>query len=248
MPDGQDNTKTTEHSRLKKLESANRLLKNLFDTGIIDQETREKNKKIVKDIKDKISISKLNEQFEHLQKESPEEYIRCIITGYVALNILENFTWAKPEMKEKLLTASLLCDITLGPRNFSNIYTLFNEPFKLTKNSLQHPNNVCKLIQENNFEGDEVLDIIRQHHERPDSTGFPNKIPAKEFTKLSTIFNVATYFTYELVCRNFAEDAKDLEIIDAQGEILENLKKTYKEGVFKESVASLFDIFSCALF
>jgi len=112
--------------------------------------------------------------------------------------------WHSKGTKDKLVFAAVLHDITLsGHPHLAPIHNL--QEFKKKSGELSakekelylsHPEDAAKVIA-NYFPEipQDTADIIVQHHERPDGSGFPKKINFTKISPLSMLFILAHDFT-----------------------------------------------------
>ncbi|MBI2520037.1 MAG: HD domain-containing protein [Bdellovibrio sp.] len=116
--------------------------------------------------------------------------------------------WYSQGTKDKLVFASILHDITLAARpHLAKIRTLaeFNSQ-RLTLSDkdqelfLNHPEECSRLVAQHFKEAPhDTADIILQHHERPDGSGFPNKINFTKMSPLSMLFILAHDFVENFI-------------------------------------------------
>lgn len=145
------------------------------------------------------------------------------------------FKWVGESEKIKLVLATLLHDYTVDTELYQDIAS-WNEKLsnEYKDNSMiryrQHPLEAAKLVQSIPSFPMDVEQIILQHHEKPDGTGFPRAISAARISYLSTLFILVE----ELV--GYIGDGQYVEA-GIEGFII-NGKKTYTEGHFKK----FFDI------
>lgn len=107
--------------------------------------------------------------------------------------------WSSDKTLEKFVYAAYLHDMTLSARadlaridTFQKLEilkeTLSEEDYKLV---FEHPNMAAKVVSSFNEVPPDVEIMIRQHHELPNQTGFPNSCGHQKITPLSAVFIVA---------------------------------------------------------
>jgi response regulator RpfG family c-di-GMP phosphodiesterase len=113
--------------------------------------------------------------------------------------ICEKMDWNSSKTLEKFVYAAYLHDMSLAHRpdlaHITTILKLEAQGETLSKEDydliFEHPNTAANLI----FEMDEIppdVDVmIRQHHELPHESGFPEKCALQKITALSAVFIVA---------------------------------------------------------
>ena len=165
------------------------------------------------------------------QQNSSEEYMRGLLNSYTATTMLTKFTWQTQEIKEKLAMAALLCDVTLSQNDLKTLRE--QDPDKFSEDLKGHPIAIAELLsQQKDAVSSETLTVIRQHHEKPDGTGFPSGLGHQNIAPLSCIYIVADRFIGLMLKHNFDFQKKD--------EIVQKLKDDYHQGNFKKSRDALF--------
>jgi HD-GYP domain-containing protein (c-di-GMP phosphodiesterase class II) len=106
---------------------------------------------------------------------------------------------------DKLVYASVLCDITLAvrPEILSVQSKLEFEarkdefPEDVQKIYLSHPKDAASLIKRYFSQAPPDTDVLAlQHHEQPDGSGFPMGLKADRISPLAALFIVANDFSY----------------------------------------------------
>lgn len=127
------------------------------------------------------------------------------LTSVISCTLAKQLDWISKTTMDKLVYASVLCDITLAVRpellkiqslvEFEKIkHTLSDEDQKVF---LSHPKDGANLIKRY-FTGapPETDSLAYQHHEQPDGHGFPMSLRAERLSPLSALFIVANDFAY----------------------------------------------------
>ncbi|MEK6625321.1 MAG: HD domain-containing phosphohydrolase [Bdellovibrionota bacterium] len=105
--------------------------------------------------------------------------------------------WYSQGTKDKLVFASILHDITLAARphlaKIRNLSEFNTQRLTLSDKDqelfLNHPEECSRLVVQHFKEAPhDTADIILQHHERPDGSGFPRKINFTKMSPLSMLF------------------------------------------------------------
>ena len=111
-----------------------------------------------------------------------------------------------------------MTDILLKPEEIPKTYVQFDPD--MPKEILNHPANILEILpREPYFQSTTIINLIKNHHERPDGTGYPNRISYTRFD----IFHCAYYIAEQIVKKLIERDLK-----------LNELKEVYKE-VYKEN-------------
>ena len=127
------------------------------------------------------------------------------LTSLISCIMAKQLEWISKTTMDKLVFASVLCDITLAVRpelllipnlqEFERIkHTLTEEDQKIY---LSHPKDSAQLIKRYFNSAPPDTDVLAfQHHELPDGTGFPFGLRAEKISPLSALFIVATDFSF----------------------------------------------------
>lgn len=127
------------------------------------------------------------------------------LVSVISCVLAKQLDWISKTTMDKLVYASVLCDITLAVRpELLKIRTL--EEFEMMKSSLSeedqkiflsHPKDAAGLIKRYFTNAPTDTDVLAyQHHEQPDGLGFPLKLRAEKISPLSALFIVANDFAY----------------------------------------------------
>ena len=165
------------------------------------------------------------------------EYTKAVLISYMASCILDGFDWSSEAIKRKVSFAIMLRDITLSPEDFSKLeeYETSGNQNSLSKDILGHPNTISNLLDDSKKWGgwvsQDILTIIKQHHENPNGTGFPNKATNTNIIQLSAIEIVADKFVSMLIKEKFDPSIKCT--------IISKLSELYPYSNFKKAIAAL---------
>ncbi|MFN8371196.1 MAG: HD domain-containing phosphohydrolase [Bacteriovoracaceae bacterium] len=181
---------------------------------------------------------KSSPKIEELWNIQQENNINTISTQYIlkaniSCMLAEMMGWRSNLTFYKLILASLMQDITLlNPK----LVTIKNRPELLSHgnqftskeqdNYATHPETAALLASELNMIPPNVDIIIREHHERPDGTGFPKGINYHELSPLSCIFIAA----HDVVHFIMSESAKGSQWNASL--FLKEVEPIYKDGLF----------------
>ncbi|HPI40809.1 MAG TPA: response regulator [Pseudobdellovibrionaceae bacterium] len=138
-----------------------------------------------------------------------------IILTYLMTDIARKLAWGSELTFQKLAFAAILHDIDLDEDLFVAKQTLLQEGdlkgFPETtelKRILEHSNNAATLVLNWPLCPPDVDIIIRQHHEKPDGTGFPAGIRSQKISPLSALFILSEDIAYHCI-ENFGVQPKD---------------------------------------
>lgn len=170
----------------------------------------------------------------------PAEFKRAITSMFVSNVILSSFNWSNPQLKQKMNLAALMEDMLLNEgesekiRMISQSENIDGEGKRFITN---HVKTILKTLEAHKTIPLEVLQIVEQHHEKPDGKGFPYGIKESGFSQLSAFSFVANVFVDEVFKTNFDASKKD--------EILLKMKQDYTGANFSKAVESLMVCFGC---
>lgn len=127
------------------------------------------------------------------------------LTSVISCLLAKQLDWISKTTMDKLVYASVLCDITLAVRpqllrigNFADFErvkeTLSDEEQKIY---LSHPKDAANLIKRYfTLAPPDTDSLAYQHHEIPDGSGFPLHLKADRLSPLAALFIVANDFSY----------------------------------------------------
>jgi HD-GYP domain-containing protein (c-di-GMP phosphodiesterase class II) len=127
------------------------------------------------------------------------------VTSLVANLLAKRLDWHSKSTTDKLVYASILCDITIAvsPKilpiasleHFKEIQHNLTESEKTL--FLNHPQEAAALIKRYFTKAPSETDLlVYQHHELPSGNGFPSGIKADKISPLSALFIIANDFSY----------------------------------------------------
>lgn len=169
--------------------------------------------------------------FKHMSSDT-KGVEHVTITSLLACAIAQKLEWASEVTQTKLAMAALLHDLTVEDGVYQDVDTWnqrASDRGDCDPGTEQYRNHMKaaweKIIQIPNLPPD-LDQIIMQHHERPDGTGFPNGIGASRISPLSAVFIFAEDVALFLLGH---EDAKGRarDFIKQRGAL-------YETGVFRK--------------
>lgn len=174
-----------------------------------------------------------------LLEKNKDQYISAHSIGVaqISCSIASAMGWSSEATFQKLTMAAMLHDITLSNQALATVQTLkelnerkneFTEAEYLGFQS--HPSQAASIAQEFTEIPPDVDLIISQHHEAPDESGFPRKLPALRISPLASLF---------IVAHDIVDIALKNEAPFSLKEVTVQLKKKYSAGHFKRVIAAL---------
>jgi len=175
----------------------------------VDAEFKETIEKAIENIRANVEKEQKIEQVLANLKNNSTDYAfftqKMNLTSIVSCVLAKQLDWISKTTMDKLVYASVLCDITLAVRpellkiqtmqEFEKIKsTLSDEDQKIF---LSHPKDAANLIKRYFSAAPPDTDSLAyQHHEQPDGHGFPLRLKAERISPLSALFIVANDFSY----------------------------------------------------
>lgn len=126
-----------------------------------------------------------------LDRIDPHVESLAFLTGLFSCAISRRFPWKSQRTSETLLFACFLADIGLAAQ--PEIARLSPRRMKGEQRKLyqQHPELSFLLLQELGKVPEQVLNIVRQHHEYCDGSGFPAGLPGNEVLQLAKLVSLS---------------------------------------------------------
>lgn len=185
-----------------------RLLR-INDEVHVDKEFKDSIDKAIGRIRNVVEKETRVEDFLRSFKDKQDEYAlftqKINLTSMIACTLAKQLEWISKTTMDKLVFASVLCDITLAVRpellKFSSMHEFLKEKDNLSEEEqkifLSHPKDAANLIKRYFTTAPPDTDALAyQHHEQPDGTGFPQGLKADKISPLAALFIVANDFAY----------------------------------------------------
>lgn len=226
--------------KIRALSSAHDIFKAIFNSDKINEES----KKLANEIADKTSklVSQTNvvKYFSLFKKNCSEEFLQVTVVGFIVSAMMDHLAWGKEVTKQKVILASLLCDISLSPDDFKILKKAKGDKDKLTSKIINHPLEIAaKIEKESNLITDDTILIIRQHHERPQGKGFPKGVNHQSITALSAVYIVGHYFVDRMFDENYADEHQE----ERMANIISQMQEKFSSGVYKKAWEALSQVF-----
>lgn len=175
--------------------------------------------------------------YQDFKKNCREEFVLSGMIGFTAVCMIETFEWKSQAIKEKCHLAITLRDILLSKNDFLEILEMNTKGKEIDPSVKNHPDKIADFLNftQKKWVAPEVLTIIRQHHERPDGSGFPHGLKANKIPLLSAICIVADAFVESMIKHDFDYQQKD--------KILSSIDDFYHQGEFRKASQALRNMF-----
>ena len=163
-----------------------------------------------------------------------------VITAYLSVAILEKTEWSNLENCEKLVTASICQDMSLHNEKLAKVVSTTDSSytglsFEEKKEVMNHPQKSSEFLENLGGFTTDIVNIIKDHHERPDGTGFPRNLDSSNLKPLSCIFIIAHYFAHRLLTEPLSAETL--------GSINKELKEKFSAGNFSKPYEAFVNSF-----
>ena len=224
---------------LGKINHAHEIVQNLgIDENVI--------KLVDRTFKEMLAIIQEEGHFENILKILAEEknfiYEHSLLIAYVGTVIAENLSYTTESIVQKIVLAAIFHDIALEDEELAKIHDLSSAEakrlsWKELKKIKSHPNDSGDLLKKSKKFPSDLHQIIANHHENPDGSGFPRGITSKQIPPLACIFILAEQFAIKCF------ESNDQYNIDFSG-IIKGMQESYSEGNFKRPMQAISEIIS----
>lgn len=201
-----------------------------------------------KSINSTLFTIKKNKRLSNLLQDfnKKEDYLNdhSLLICYVAAGIFNNIDYPFPIFSlDNFCYAAFVHDISLndaGPEisyssNRDNFMTL-NQSKTDFQRFMNHPAEAVRTISKIENISPTILQIIEQHHESPDGSGFPRGMDYQRINPLAAVLIVAEDFIQRIYFRKF--DQSNIN------KIISGLKNKYGQGIFLKIFHALEKSFS----
>ena len=184
-------------------------------------------------------VKKFTENFDELDSIlnwatlSQQEYsfIHCILLCYLTTEVSSHIDMTEKYASKILALVSFFHDITLDNQQIKNerhYIKALSLNSTINKNDLKavkiHPEASADLIKKWKLCSPELELVIRQHHEKPDGSGFPLQLHGAEINELAACF---------IVCEDLVQSFLELKDRIAIEKYFSGQAKLYSEQPFK---------------
>lgn len=158
--------------------------------------------------------------FSKFKKENPDQMIIKEMIAFFSIFALKYFDQIPEEQLEKFNVAILLTDILLNPEMSVKTQVPFSSDLDLEV--LNHPEQVLETLpKEAYFKSSTIVNLIKAHHEKPDGSGYPNRLNYTRFD----IFLCTYYISEQIVFKLIKKDLKLNELTSVYEEVVVENRK-----------------------
>lgn len=180
--------------------------------------------------------SRLKELISEFKERRDYLHDHSYMVAYISNHMCNHLDFDSDEIRRKLTMAAILHDVNLTDPELAmsmdlDLPDLENYSKETIKAAQKHPIEIAQMIREGKELEFDVDDIVAQHHEKPDGTGYPRSMDAKSIGPLVAVFIVAHHFVNELYRHDF--DKREFS------QIVNHLEKFYVKGNFTLALESL---------
>ena len=196
-----DNKKVSSSSKIGLLSTVSeKYIEELFHQGVktqvVDQakEIATNVYKVVEDQKD------LYQALRDFQELDPSQFTHSFVTSLYSSAIVKQFPWQSKMTIETIAMAAMFHDIgkTKLPKNFME-----RRPEEFTSEELEmyhrHPELGVEVVGKNKLINNSVKQVILQHHECYNGTGFPNQLKGLQVSTLGNILCLVDDFVHIMI-------------------------------------------------
>lgn len=208
----------------------------IFTTGISPQVV-----KLVDTVASKIESdinrkNQLRDLLFRLKNRRDYLYDHSYLVAYLSIAVCKEMEWDSESTRNKLTYAAIFHDVLIDDSDLAFSFDLgLDDLSKYTEKEIErykkHPEITAQMISECPRIPPNIDEIVLQHHERPNGTGFPRRLSSTNISKLSGIFNLCHEFVNELYRYGFESDKLPT--------IIGKLNTLYSKGNYRDGMAGL---------
>lgn len=197
--------------------------------GVVNEQVAKISKDVAKTPSIKELLGKANNGKNYLSSH-------CIMQAYLTVHLLRKLNITEEKSVRKMIVASLFHDIALSDEKLARNQHLELVATEKERNILKnHPALACEIIEKLVPVGEEdIFNIIKHHHEKPDGTGFPKKLNNQNLPLFSSVFILSLSVVDYLFQSNF--------YLKGLGKMVQELPEPYQSGNFARPYRKLLDL------
>lgn len=154
-----------------------------------------------------------------MERELNHQFVRAILSSSMSTCLVDAYSWGSQSIKEKVSLGCMLKQLNWTEEHFK-LYDEGKDLHKLKKLPLE----MAQMLRDNGNFSKEVIEIVEQSFESPDSKGFPKGIGATTIGRLPALSIVSHSLIRKLSYYEYDYKKKDT--------IINELKDLYNEGQF----------------
>ncbi|WP_127714548.1 response regulator [Halobacteriovorax sp. HLS] len=187
--------------------------------------------------------NRFNLLLESFFKEEGYLVSHSVTSIYISYLICLHLDYAGEKVIEKLAYASIIHDLGLVDKSLSDVMSINDERFSSLNRRdqnlvLNHMFESAKLLDEVDAIPSDVKNLILDHHERPDGSGFPRHLTSTRISPVSAIFILSLELSHFLYFKDIKKDSD---------EFIQRMEKSFSKGNFTKPLAGLISSMKKAL-
>ncbi len=180
----------------------------------------------------KKSNTKLFDMLKHIVRSKSYLYEHSLMTSYISIEIAKKMNWSNTNTLEKLSLASLLHDIYLDDK-LAKVHDIEKEKlkeldWKETKRVQDHSFQIAQQIRSSEGFPPDLDNILLNHHELPDSSGYPRGLSALKISPISCIFILSEKIAHTLFFEGDSGDTVNKLNLELEKYNFGNFKKAFQ--------------------
>ncbi|OUR99972.1 hypothetical protein A9Q84_02770 [Halobacteriovorax marinus] len=210
----------------------------LHHLGINEEQKNYVNKFVVNSVKQLSRNPEMNGLLNKFYKNKGYQVGHTLLTVHIAYLICKNTSYSNVQHVEKLTFAAFLHDLFIEKGELSEIIDKDGKDFHdLSMDDKQivsdHMLEACKFVDEMKIISSDVKNIILEHHEKGNGSGFPRSLAAIRISPLSCIFILALRTAHFMYFHDYPTE-KHL--------LVEDLEANFSSGNFKTPFNALLKV------
>jgi response regulator RpfG family c-di-GMP phosphodiesterase len=185
-------------------------------------------------------IENLGALLEKVVNKGPFIYGHSMLTLYFSSLMLNELKWVSATTQFKMAIVCLFHDISLPDHQDFRELEVSNLRPEILKTKFpsyfSHPVNSSIILGQIKGLPADTAEIVLQHHELPDGSGFPYGLTGNEMFPLSCLFNACHHLVAHLFVKNFAPGSVR--------EALQVLRPAYSVGHSKKVIEEMIRVFA----
>lgn len=171
------------------------------------KEIKEKTQKVILDMRKNTTLKNFLKRLSFDPNNEKILQERNNLVSFLACSLSKVLEWGSEGTYEKLVYSAHIQDLLLTNNPKLAMITTKSE-FEEIKDTLSdndiklfehHPTIMGQLIEKDNYAPKDAYHIVRQHHERPDGSGFPSGINHKRIVPMSALFIISLDLAHYII-------------------------------------------------
>lgn len=161
-------------------------------------------------------------------------YDLAMLNSYLSTAIAKETDWATDSSYQKLAMAALIQDISLENEEYAKIISMESTEFldlnaEMQLSVKEHPYNSVTLMDEVESFSSDCRNIIMEHHELPESRGFPRGINQMKISPLSCIMIISNQYARKILLNGNSKESIE--------SVKKEISEKFSKGNFRKPCA-----------